>query len=71
MLSAIDFTMNLKKACLSAVRSAVSYSQFISNWRSRPRDHFDRASSRATHRVVNLGHHVITAHERLLIVAGL
>ena len=30
--SAIDLTMNLKKACLSAVRRQVSYSQFISNW---------------------------------------
>src|SRR5882757_6261387 len=30
--SAIDFTMNLKNACRSAVVSAESYSQFISNW---------------------------------------
>ena len=30
--SAIDLTMNLKNACLSAVFSALSYSQFISNW---------------------------------------
>jgi hypothetical protein len=30
--SATDRTMNLKKACLSAVASASSYSQFISNW---------------------------------------
>ena len=30
--SAIDLTMNLKNACLSAVFSAESYSQFISNW---------------------------------------
>jgi hypothetical protein len=30
--SATDLTMNLKKLCLSAVASASSNSQFISNW---------------------------------------